>query len=124
MPETTPPVTVAEEGNPVERFQNNLKVQEIREALRSILDPEIGYSIVDLGLVYDISYNEREEHTHVKMTLTTPMCPYGPMLINQVPPVAQTVAGVKDADVELVWSPVWDPKTMASEEVKLEMGIW
>ena len=111
-------------ANPVEQFQRNMKAEEIREALRAIKDPEIGQNIVDLGLIYDVSYDEREQHSHVKMTLTSPMCPYGPMLLNQVPIIAQTVPGVKEADVEVVWTPQWDPRTMASEDVKMELGIW
>lgn len=114
----------AESPSPIGKFQNSLKAEEIRQALRAIRDPEIGSNIVDLGLVYDVSYDEKEGYAHVKMTLTTPMCPYGPMLLNQVPIVAQTVAGVKEADVEVVWSPPWDPHTMASEEVRMELGIW
>lgn len=115
----------AESGsNPVTQFQSSLKTEEIKESLRNIKDPEIGQNIVDLGLVYDVSYDEREQYAHVKMTLTSPMCPYGPMILNQVPIVAQSVAGVKEADVEVVWTPPWDPHTMASEDVKMELGIW
>src|SRR5947209_17736517 len=81
-------------ADPVGQFQHNMKVEQIREALRNIKDPEIGQNIVDLGLIYDIAYDEKEQHSHVKMTLTSPMCPYGPMLLNQVPLAAQTVPGV------------------------------
>jgi metal-sulfur cluster biosynthetic enzyme len=60
----------------------------------------------------------------VKMTLTTPMCPYGPMLIQQVQDVASTMPGVRDTRVTVVWEPPWDPRTMASDEVKDILKIW
>ena len=122
MPDDTKDAA-ATAANPVEQFQHKMKVEEIRSALRNIVDPEIGQNIVDLGLIYDVSYNEQEQHSHVKMTLTSPMCPYGPMLLNQVPIVAQTVPGVKEADVEVVWTPPWDPSRM-SDEARVALNMW
>lgn len=97
---------------------------ELREALKEVYDPELGLNIVDLGLVYDVKLEDGV--AHVKMTLTSPMCPMGPMIEAQVHTtlLARYPDDIKDVNIELVWSPPWDPRTMASEEAKLEMGIW
>ncbi len=95
---------------------------EIREAIRVVEDPELGISIVELGLVYDIANDDG--HVDVSMTLTSPFCPIGPMLIAQIETVVGDLPGVKDVKVDLVWSPPWDPKTMASDEAKDLLGIW
>jgi metal-sulfur cluster biosynthetic enzyme len=96
---------------------------EILEALRAVYDPEIGINIVDLGLVYDVEKSS-EGQVNVKMTLTTPACPLGPVLIDQVQYVAGRLPGVENTSVEFVWTPPWDPRVMASEEAKAELGIW
>lgn len=93
------------------------------EALRPIHDPEIRIGIVDLGLIYDIDISADAEVT-VKMTLTTPACPYGEMLIGMAHRAAEQVEGVKKVEVVLVWDPVWDPKEMCSDLAKDQLGIW
>ncbi|HZN59559.1 MAG TPA: metal-sulfur cluster assembly factor [Planctomycetota bacterium] len=98
--------------------------EDIFEALRPIVDPEIRLSIVDLGLVYDAKVANEGKYVEVKMTLTTPMCPYGPMLLTQVQDVVNTLPGVEDAKVTLIWEPPWDPRTMASEYAKDKLNIW
>ncbi len=95
---------------------------ELREKLREVKDPEIDMSIVDLGLVYDISYDEG--NVLVTMTLTSPGCPLGPVIRGEAYAKLKEIPGVKDVDVEIVWSPPWDPRTMASEDVKMMLGIW
>lgn len=99
-----------------------LTEDEVLEALTPIEDPEIHLSIVGLGLIYGAEVNEGK--LKVIMTLTSPFCPVGPQLISQVKSVAEKLPGVKEAEVELTFSPPWDPKTMASEEVKEMLGIW
>jgi metal-sulfur cluster biosynthetic enzyme len=96
---------------------------DVLEALRAVYDPEIGINIVDLGLVYDVE-KTAEGEVNVKMTLTTPACPLGPVLIDQIQYVAGRLPGVENANVEFVWTPPWDPRVMASEEAKAELGIW
>ena len=96
---------------------------EIIEALKPIQDPEIRIGVVDLGLIYDVDVNDDAEVT-VKMTLTTPACPYGDLLISMVKRVASEVEGVKSAEVAIVWEPPWDPKEMASDTAKDQLGIW
>ena len=100
------------------------KEQEIFDALRVVQDPEIYKSIVDLGLVYGVHCNEDNSEATVCMTLTSPMCPFGPVIVKEVEDIVSTAEGIKDSKVEIVWEPAWDPKTMASDEIKMELGIW
>jgi len=95
----------------------------IIEALKPIHDPEIRIGIVDLGLVYDVAVGD-DAAVQIKMTLTTPACPYGEMLIGQAHRAAEQVEGVKKVEVALVWDPIWDPKTMCSDLAKDQLGIW
>lgn len=97
-----------------------MSTEQILEALRSVEDPEAGMSIVDLGLVYAV---ERTEHgVRVDMTLTSPSCPMGPYLVDEViAAVRGAVPGTPDVQVELVWDPPWTPERM-SEEARGRFG--
>ena len=95
----------------------------ITEALRPVQDPEIRIGIIDLGLIYDIDINDDAE-VSIKMTLTTPACPYGEMLVRMAHQAAEKVDGVSKVEVVLVWDPVWDPKEMCSDLAKDQLGIW
>jgi metal-sulfur cluster biosynthetic enzyme len=98
---------------------------EIMSALRAVYDPELGISIVDLGLVYGVNPIEEEKKVIVDMTLTTPACPLGPMIKTQAHAVlTSNFDAIRDVDINLVWTPRWGPRTMASEEAKAELGIW
>jgi metal-sulfur cluster biosynthetic enzyme len=103
--------------------QERITPEEIMERLVPIKDPEIMLSIVDLGLVYDVQINN-EGIVDVTITLTTPACPLGPMLIAQIQDALMEAPGVKDVNVELTFTPPWDPRTMASDEIKMQLGIW
>ncbi len=92
----------------------------IREALRCVIDPDLQFPIVDLGLVYDVELIG--DKVTVRMTLTSPGCPYGPYLLHQVKDTLLAMKGIRDAQVELVWDPPWGPDKM-SEEVRLELGF-
>ena len=94
----------------------------VMEALKAVVDPEIGIDMVNLGLIYDVAVNDN--NVTVKMTLTGPGCPVGPMLQSQVYGVAAGLPGARNVQVDLVWTPPWDPRTMASEEAKDILGIW
>ena len=94
----------------------------VREALKSVVDPEIGLDMVSLGLLYGVEVNGPK--VKVTMTLTTPACPVGPMFVNAVHQAVMAIPGVAECDVDLVFSPPWDPRTMASDEVKLQMGFY
>lgn len=94
----------------------------VREALReNVIDPEIGINVVDLGLVYDIAVEDGI--AKITMTLTTPMCPLGPYLDQEVHSAVGDVPGITGIDVNLVWTPPWEPSKM-SEDAKLELGFW
>jgi metal-sulfur cluster biosynthetic enzyme len=92
-------------------------------ALRQVEDPELRLSIVELGLVYGITLDDDGVVT-VDMTLTSPACPVGPMLQGMIFHRLSGMEGVEDVEVNLVWDPPWDPRKMASEEVKMTLGIW
>ncbi len=98
--------------------------EEILDALWSVTDPEIGLSIVDLGLVYDVQVDQDTKSVTIKMTLTSPMCPMGPEMLAAAEMAARRVKDVESANVELVWEPRWDPRKHCSEEAKAFLGIW
>jgi metal-sulfur cluster biosynthetic enzyme len=98
-------------------FPGNLsEVDQIREALRAVSDPEIGLNVIQLGLIREIDLNPDEGQ--IKMLLTTPFCPYGGWLIQQVKDVSEQAAGRKMNVVVL--PDMWDPNLM--EDPGLLMG--
>ncbi len=104
----------------------NVTFKQIGEALQPVHDPEIHMSVVDLGLIYGAEVKDSENGKSVKvvMSLTSPACPYGPMLLASVHGALAKVPGVRDVDVDLSFSPNWDPRTMATEEAKDQLGIY
>ena len=98
--------------------------EEVMEAIRPVKDPEMDFSIVDLGLIYDVELDEANKSVVVKMTLTSPACPVGPQIMGAVHTQCLDLEEVEDVDVQLVWTPLWDPTKMASEDVKMLLGIW
>ena len=94
------------------------------DAIRPVRDPEVGFSIVDMGLIYRVRLEKDGTQVKVEMTLTSPMCPLGPQIIAATEAAVETIENVEKATVELVWNPPWDPAEMASEEVKDRLGIW
>ncbi len=103
---------------------STLTAEAVRDALRPIQDPEIFISIVDLGLIRNVDIAPDGTSVKVVMTLTTPFCPEGPMLVESVKQTLATLPGVQSSEVELQWNPPWDPRKEASEEVKADLGIW
>ncbi len=98
---------------------------EVMDALKAVYDPELGISIVDLGLVYGVTTIDEEAKVLVDMTLTSPACPLAPMIKTQAHAVlTSSFDAIRDVDINLVWTPRWDPRTMASEDAKAELGIW
>jgi len=94
--------------------------ERIREALNSVVDPELGVSIVELGLVYDVRYEAGE--AEVEMTLTSPGCPLAPVIDKKVRESVIDISEIKKLTVELVWDPPWT-KDLMSEELKAELGL-
>ncbi len=97
--------------------------EEVTEVLRTVEDPELHMSIVELGLVYGVEVDD-EGMVTVDMTLTSPACPIGPMIQGMIYHKVMDMEGVEDVEVNLVWNPPWNPREMASEEVKMTLGIW
>jgi FeS assembly SUF system protein len=91
------------------------------EVLKSIYDPEIPVDIYELGLIYNVEVGEDGDAT-ITMTLTTPHCPVAESLPQEVELRAMSVPGIRDAVVNLVWDPPWDPSKM-SDEARLELGM-
>jgi metal-sulfur cluster biosynthetic enzyme len=100
----------------------NAQSPELLEWLKPVQDPEMFLSIVDLGLVYETSIQDAK--ANVVMTLTSPHCPVADVFVGNVKTRCLEYPGVTEADVKLVFEPKWDPKTMASDEVKDRLGIW
>ncbi len=98
--------------------------EKVWEALRQVYDPEIPANIVDLGLVYFVASEPVEggQRVVIRMTLTAPACGIGPVIVDDVRRRVLGVPGVKEADVELVFDPPWEPSRM-SEAAKLQLGF-
>ena len=90
-------------------------------ALKDIFDPEIPVNIYDLGLIYGVDITPDGGAT-VTMTLTTPHCPVAESMPGEVELRVSAVPGIRDAEVNLVWDPPWDPAKM-SDEARLELGM-
>ncbi len=97
-----------------------LTVEQCRAALKKVIDPEIYQNIVDLGLVYGIDIGD-DRSVIVTMTLTTPHCPLGPQIIENVQRELSAI-GASSVDVNIVWTPPWTPDAMTPELKKL-LGI-
>ncbi len=82
-----------------------------RKALRAVKDPELGLNIIDIGLVYDVEVDEAGA-VHVRMTLTSPGCPAGAEIMDDVRQTLLDLEGVTSVEVELVWEPYWTPDRM------------
>ena len=101
----------------------NYDSDSLMNILQSVEDPELKMSVVDLGLIYNIDVQEDKKVT-VDMTLTSPGCPVGPLIQSQIYYKLMDIEEIDDVVVNIVWDPPWDPKIMASEEVKLMLGIF
>jgi metal-sulfur cluster biosynthetic enzyme/Fe-S cluster assembly iron-binding protein IscA len=94
--------------------------EQVRQALREVIDPEIGINIVDLGLVYGVRVSERD--VHVTMTMTTPACPLSEHIKAEVNrSVTTNFPGTRSVEVEIVWEPRWTPDAI-SKEAKQALG--
>jgi probable FeS assembly SUF system protein SufT len=118
-PENVPEVEPGEQLSP-EKLE-----PLVWDQLKTCYDPEIPVNIVDLGLVYLCELNEAEDggtDVKIKMTLTAPGCGMGPVLANDVKQKVEALPGVKRADIEVVFDPVWD-RSMMSDAAKLQLGM-
>ena len=93
----------------------------VLEQIKQVIDPDVGLNIVDMGLIYGVDIND--DIVDITMTLTSPGCPAAPQLLNGSQTVVQQLDGVEEVNINVVWTPPWDPEMM-SEEAKDELGIF
>lgn len=100
--------------------------EKVREALKSVVDPELFVNVVDLGLIYNIQIEEQPDgksKVGIEMTMTSPACPAGPQLLSQSQDAVRRLDGVGEVDVRLVMEPPWTPDRM-TEEARDQLGIF
>jgi metal-sulfur cluster biosynthetic enzyme len=97
-----------------------LSEETVRTTLRQVKDPELDLNIIDLGLVYGVEITDGD--IRIDMTLTSPGCPAGPMITNDVYRVVRALEGVKDVTIEIVWEPYWTPERI-EPKVRALMGF-
>ena len=96
--------------------------EQVLDALKHVIDPELGINIVDLGLVYEVEVTEQGA-VHIDYTLTTMGCPIGPLIEHQMESFVTGLAGVASVEPEMVLRPAWSPEMM-SEEAKAALGYF
>ncbi|MCT0164951.1 metal-sulfur cluster assembly factor [Lactobacillus helveticus] len=99
----------------------NSKEKAIFNALKTVIDPELGVSIVDLGLIYDISVDNNGK-CQINWTLTTMGCPIIDVLTGLIYEAAMSVDGIKECEAKLVYYPQWTPEKM-SREARMTLGV-
>jgi metal-sulfur cluster biosynthetic enzyme len=98
----------------------DLTVDDVEEALTNVIDPELGLDFVELGLVYDIAVEDGGD-VYVTFTLTSPGCPIGPQVTEQMVEFVSELDGVENVYPKMVFTPPWTPDLM-SEEAKFALG--
>lgn len=95
-------------------------VEEVNDALRDVIDPELGLDFVELGLIYDVQIDGGR--VKITYTLTTPGCPIGPQVSEQIDEFVGDLEGVEEVQSELTFTPPWTPELM-SEDAKFALGF-
>ncbi len=98
-----------------------VNVEEVTDALRDVIDPELGLDFVELGLIYDVEV-EDEGTVKVTFTLTSPGCPIGPQVTEQIEEFVGELDGVSQVQPTMTFSPPWTPERM-SEDAKFALGF-
>ena len=93
---------------------------QVRDALRTVKDPELNLNVVDLGLVYDIQIEDGT--VYVTMTLTSPGCPAGPQILYGAKQAVESLEGVERAEIELTWTPFWTPERI-DPKLRATLGL-
>jgi metal-sulfur cluster biosynthetic enzyme len=96
-----------------------LEEKDIYDAISSVIDPEVGFDIVSLGLIYSVAIEN--QHVHVTMTLSTKACPLHELIKQWTQEAVLKLEAVETCEIEIVWEPAWNI-TMASDEVKKALG--
>ncbi|MEM7130661.1 MAG: iron-sulfur cluster assembly protein [Chloroflexota bacterium] len=112
--------TLPSTASPSSTISQSLTPDACMEHLKRVIDPEIFQNIVDLGLVYGCAVEDDQSVT-VTMTLTTPHCPMGPQIIEDVENTLKQ-QGATNVTVDIVWEPMWTPDAM-TDELKKELGL-
>ncbi len=94
-------------------------MEDVEEALANVIDPELGLDFVELGLIYGIDVDG--SNVHVTFTLTSPGCPIGPQVSEQIEEFVSELDGVESVDSAMVFTPPWTPELM-SEDAKFALG--
>ena len=98
-----------------------VSIEEVTDALRDVIDPELGLDFVELGLIYEIDASP-EGAVKVTFTLTAPGCPIGPQVAEQIQEFVGDVEGVTSVESEMTFTPPWSPERM-SEDAKFALGF-
>jgi metal-sulfur cluster biosynthetic enzyme len=126
MPESETAIPQAQEATlhpaPAPSDTGSPSEEEVLEALKSVIDPELGINIVDLGLVYEVDVSEGGD-VDIQYTLTTMGCPIGPLIEDQMRAFLAPVPGIGDVRPEMVLRPAWTPEMM-SDEAKAALGMF
>ncbi|HJO07856.1 MAG TPA: iron-sulfur cluster assembly protein [Chloroflexota bacterium] len=93
--------------------------EDVIAALETVVDPELNLDIWNLGLIYNVEVDEST--VNIDLTLTTPMCPVGPMIVSNTKEAVEKLDGVELANIEMVWDPPWDMEMM-SEDLRFMLG--
>jgi len=118
-----PPENAAVSGSStLPQDELNRLTDDIIAGLKTVYDPEIPADIYELGLIYKIDIAD-DRSVKIDMSLTSPNCPSAQELPIMVENAVTSVAGVRDAKVEVVWDPPWDPSRM-SDEARLVLNMW
>ena len=95
-------------------------IEEVHDALREVIDPELGLDFVELGLIYDVEIEDGS--VRVTYTLTSPGCPIGPQVAEQIEEFVSELDGVREVLPTMTFSPPWTPERM-SEDAKFALGF-
>jgi FeS assembly SUF system protein len=118
----TAAAATAEQPSAIPPEEMSRLTDDVVGALKTVYDPEIPADIYELGLIYKVDIGD-DRMVNIDMTLTTPNCPSAAELPAQVENAVQAVSGVRDAKVNIVWDPPWDPSRM-SDEARTVLNMW
>jgi metal-sulfur cluster biosynthetic enzyme len=96
-----------------------VSAEDVQDALTNVIDPELGLDFVELGLIYDVEIEGSD--VHVTFTLTSPGCPIGPQVSEQIEEFVSELEGVESVRSTMVFTPAWTPERM-SEDAKFALG--
>jgi len=119
---TAAPADTAERPSNIPPEEMTRLTDDIVGAIKTVYDPEIPADIYELGLIYKVDIDD-DRMVHIDMTLTTPNCPSAAELPVQVENAVAGVTGVREAKVNIVWDPPWDPSRM-SDEARSVLNMW